>query len=99
MLSPGDYAQLYVDEAAVGCGYRRFIVREVGQKIVRLFEPYQLRQISVDVREAAKAQVLDRPRGLRQSLRERRRLMRDLKLPTGGAAAREVLDLLKRRTV
>jgi hypothetical protein len=45
------HVELWLDRQDVGCGYRRYTVLEVGDRIVRLFSAAKLIAIDVDRRE------------------------------------------------
>ncbi len=43
-----ELVHLYIDDSKIGCGYRQFVVVEIGPKAVRLFNAPTLQEISVD---------------------------------------------------
>lgn len=45
------HVQLWLDRQDVGCGYRRYTVLEIGDRVVRLFSAAKLITIEVDRRE------------------------------------------------
>lgn len=45
------HVQLWLDRQDVGCGYRRYTVLDVGDRVVRLFSASKLITIEVDRRE------------------------------------------------
>lgn len=96
---------LWLDDQRVGCGRRRYVVLEVGTKIVRLFYPPLLALVTIDRltfdRHARPARDA-KPRAIRRIIRDNiamaNRLNHGLAKPVmsdGGARAKQALELLK----
>lgn len=96
---------LWLDDARVGCGQRRYIVLEVGTKHVKLFYPPQLVMITVDrvtfdrhARPARDAKVRKLARIIRDNVAAAKRVNEAAGkpvMPDGGARAKQALRALR----
>lgn len=96
---------LWLDDARVGCGQRRYIVLEVGTKAVKLFYPPQLVLITVDrvtfdrhARPARDAKVRKLARIIRDNIASAKRVNEAAGrpvMPDGGARAKQALKVLR----
>lgn len=89
----GSIVKLWVDNNAVGCGVRWFIVVKTGPKWVQLFDPNQLKAFQVERAVFERHAVLTgiKPRRVRAFLRANMRDYRKFKLsyPRKAALAAE----------
>lgn len=96
---------LWLDDARIGCGRRRFIVLECGSKAVKLFYPPQLATITVDritfdrhARPAADAKPRRLCRIIRDNIAQAKRVNAAAGRPVmaeGGPRARQALQVLR----
>lgn len=96
---------LWLDDARVGCGQRRFIVLEVGTKHVKLFYPPQLVLVTVDrvtfdrhAKPARDAKVRKLARIIRGNVASAKRINEAAGrpvMPDGGARAKQALKVLR----
>lgn len=96
---------LWLDDAKVGCGQRRYIVLEVGTKAVKLFYPPQLVLVTVDrvtfdrhARPARDAKVRKLARIIRDNVAAAKRVNEAAGkpvMPDGGARAKQALKVLR----
>lgn len=96
---------LWLDDARVGCGQRRYIVLEVGTKWVKLFYPPQLVLVTVDrvtfdrhARPARDAKVRKLARIIRDNVASAKRVNEAAGrpvMPDGGARAKQALKVLR----
>jgi hypothetical protein len=96
---------LWLDDARVGCGHRRYIVLEVGTKHVKLFYPPQLVLVTVDrvtfdrhARPARDAKVRKLARIIRDNVAAAKRVNEAAGrpvMPDGGARAKQALAVLR----
>jgi hypothetical protein len=96
---------LWLDDARVGCGQRRFIVLEVGTRWVRLFYPPQLALVTIDrvtfdrhAKPAKDAKVRKLARIIRDNVASAKRINEAAGkpvMPDGGARAKQALAVLR----
>jgi hypothetical protein len=95
---------LWLDDARVGCGQRRYIVLEVGTRWVKLFYPPQLALVTIDrvtfdrhAKPARDAKVRKLARIIRDNVAAAKKINEAAGkpvMPDGGARAKQALQIL-----
>lgn len=96
---------LWLDDSRVGCGQRRYIVLEVGTRLVKLFYPPRLIMLTIDrltFDRHAKPAADAKPRTLRRIIRDNMAYAKRINeasgtnvMPEGGARAKQAIAVLK----
>lgn len=97
-MNPGDRIQLYLDDARVGSGYRRFLVLEIGRKWVTLFHLPSLSKLRLareEIERNPTFRIVDgNRRTLRRLIRDTAKTRRRLGLSYSDSGAKQALELL-----
>lgn len=97
-MTPGQRISVYLDDARLGCGYRRLLVLEVGRKWAVLFHLPTLRTIRLPIEQLKRnrtyREIDGNRRTLRRLIKAELATRKRLGLPYSNSGTKAALELL-----